>query len=495
MSTLLRTPIIRRVLEMRDVSLVRQVRRVRQVATCRYAMRMITMSYIMVWSTASFAQEGPLPSYISAGIKNNLLVKEKNISLDKALLALKSAKGLFLPNVSLQGAYQNGDGGRSISIPVGDLVNPVYTTLNQLTGTQAFPQIENVKQNFFPDNLYDMKLRTSLALLNSDLFYNRKLQSQQVVLQQLELEVYQRELVKEIKIAYYNYLSATRAVSIYENAVSTAREGKRINERLLENGKGLPAFSLRSEAEVQAMVSKYEEAVLNRNNAQLYFNFLLNTDPTSPIDTTYNPAPEISQVNLLLQRTPVVEKREELASLQQVNEMGETMLRMKRAYLYPKVSGFLDLGLQAERAKLSSDDADYYLAGIQLEIPLFAGFTNRHKIQQAKWDMELSSLQLTDAQKKLAMGANISLNRLNGAWSQYLAAQRQVEAAAAYHRLINKGYIEGVHTFLEKLDASNQYTNAQLQLNLSELNILSALAQLERDEATYPIQNFKNSNP
>ena len=109
--------------------------------------------------------------------------------------------------------------------------------------------------------------------------------------------------------------------------------------------------------------------------------------------------------------------------------------------------------------------------------------------------MELSSLQLTDAQKKLAMGANISLNRLNGAWSQYLAAQRQVEAAAAYHRLINKGYLEGVHTFLEKLDASNQYTNAQLQLNLSELNILSALAQLERDEATYPIQNFKNSNP
>jgi outer membrane protein len=43
-----------------------------------------------------------------------------------------------------------GDGGRFFNIPVGDLLNPVYSTLNAITQLELFPQIENVNQNFFP---------------------------------------------------------------------------------------------------------------------------------------------------------------------------------------------------------------------------------------------------------------------------------------------------------------------------------------------------------
>jgi outer membrane protein TolC len=190
---------------------------------------------------------------------------------------------MFMPAMNLQGSYTTGNGGRSISFPVGDMLNPVYATLNQLTDSKQFPQIENVKQNFFPHNFYDARVRTSMPLLNTDLLYNRKLRQQQVTLQEFEVRIYKRELVKDIKTAYFNYRSATEAVKIYNSAMERAEEGRRVNESLLSNGRGLPAYVLRSESEVENIAAQITDSEKQVHNAQLYFNFLLNRESEEPI--------------------------------------------------------------------------------------------------------------------------------------------------------------------------------------------------------------------
>ncbi|HAI84058.1 MAG TPA: TolC family protein, partial [Chitinophagaceae bacterium] len=65
---------------------------------------------------------------------------------------------------------------------------------------------------------------------------------------------------------------------------------------------------------------------------------------------------------------------------------------------------------------------------------------------------------------------------------------QQSKAAAAYQRLIEKGYKEGVSTFIETVDARTQLTNAQLLVSVQQFKLLSALAVLEREQATYPLQ-------
>ena len=85
-----------------------------------------------------------LDEYIEVGLKNNIVLQQKNISLEKAMLSLQIANGMFSPSLNVLGNFINSVGGRSISFPVGDLLNPVYSTLNQLTGSDNFPQIENV---------------------------------------------------------------------------------------------------------------------------------------------------------------------------------------------------------------------------------------------------------------------------------------------------------------------------------------------------------------
>jgi hypothetical protein len=121
-----------------------------------------------------------LETYLQEGLANNLVLKEKNASLEQSLLALKDAKSYFLPTVDFGASYTLAEGGRTIAFPVGDLLNPVYTTLNRLTASTNVPQIDNVSEQLLPDNFYVTRFRTTVPLLNSDLIYQKKIRKEQV---------------------------------------------------------------------------------------------------------------------------------------------------------------------------------------------------------------------------------------------------------------------------------------------------------------------------
>jgi outer membrane protein TolC len=64
---------------------------------------------------------------------------------------------------------------------------------------------------------------------------------------------------------------------------------------------------------------------------------------------------------------------------------------------------------------------------------------------------------------------------------------RQEQASAQYYKLIDRGYREGVNGFIEYLDARNELTSSQLQAVILKYRFLSALAEYERQAATYDI--------
>ena len=177
--------------------------------------------------------QSSLDTYIKAALSNNETIKQQQFLLTKSLYALKESKSLFLPSVGFNATYTLADGGRTVDIPVGDLVNQVYKTLNQMTGTNNFPQLQNQSVLLNPNNFYDAKIRTTYPILNAEIEYNRKIKTQQYNMQQIEINLYKRELVKEVKNAYFKYLQACEAVSIYETALSLVKENLRVNTALL----------------------------------------------------------------------------------------------------------------------------------------------------------------------------------------------------------------------------------------------------------------------
>jgi len=447
---------------------------------------LLPLLFLLFQFAVVMGQKSILDEYIEMGFQQNIVLQQKSISVEKALLTLQSAQSLYQPTIAIQGGYQSGEGGRSISFPVGDMLNPVYATLNQLTKSSAFPQIANVETNFFPRNFYDVKLTSVMPIYNRDISINKEIQSQTLGIQKTDILVYKRELVKNIKLAYLNYLMAFKAVEIYQNGLLLAQEGKKINEKLLSNGKGLPAYILRSENEIVQLTSQISEAEKQVESAKMYFNFLLNRELLTEIKTNYNEQEALAM--LKKNQLADVDQREELSMLKQDISLQQSLVKMNESFYLPKLNGYLNVGSQSSNWDFNKKST-YYLLGMQLDIPIFAGKRNLNKIKQSAMDVDLAKKTLDLTSKQVNLALQIAQKNLAQTWVAFRASQKQIDVANTYQRLIEKGYREGVNTYIETLDARNQWTNAQLALNLNQFKILIAAAQVEREAASYPIKN------
>lgn len=451
------------------------------------ALKIITLTLVaaLVLLQSGALKAQTLEDYVNEGLKGNLVLQQKSLSLKQAEQALKTARSYFLPSVNVLADYTSGSGGRSIAIPVGDLLNPVYASLNQMTQSDAFPQIENVSEDFFPKNFYDAKIRTSLPLINTDLHINRTIQSQQVMLSQYEIETYKRQLVLDIKTAYFNILSAEAAVKIYESAVTLIQKNVEFNESLLRNGKALPANVLRSKSEAERIQAELNSAKNKLLNATNYFNFLLNKPLDSAVNTTDSvfEGPSI----VVADTTSHFRQREELQMIQTLQEINRASLRMSKLNRLPKLNAFFDLGTQASDWQFN-DDSRYYLVGVQFSLPLFNGFRNQITLRQRNYEIEKTAHSIQHTERQLQLAAIVAKNDYQTTVQNYRAAQEQHRSAQSYFNLIERGYKEGVNSLLEYLDARNQLTSSQLQQSLRQFEMLTAEARLERETASYTFE-------
>ena len=435
-------------------------------------------------------QAQPLPNpvldqYIQQALDSNLVLQQKKTSLGKSLIALQEAKSYFLPSVNLGGQYTLAKGGRFIDIPVGDLMNPVYSTLNQLTGTTGFPQIENVSEQFFPNNFFDVRVRTSYPVINPDIRYNRDIKEHQIELKEGEVAIYKRELVKDIKIAYYTYLLAIEGIRIYENTLTVVERGLKVNESLFKNGKGLPAYINRSEADVQQVNAQLQNAINEAGKAKAYFNFLLNKPLHADIAIS---TPTIND-NILagLDDHSNPSQREELEQLQTAENINRTMIQMNESFRRPKVNTFLDLGAQGFDFVLS-DRGPYYMFGLQLDMPIFQGKRNLYKIDQSRKDLAYTQLQKDITSKQIELAIFSAKSNVITALTNYKASEKQVQAATSYFKLIDRGRSEGTNSFIEWLDARNQLTTAEVQHQIGKFKTLIAWTDYERQTASVIIK-------
>lgn len=418
----------------------------------------------------------PLSQYIQQALDSNLVLKHKQVSLAKSMAALEEAKSYFVPHLQLLGNYTLARGGRQIIVPVGDLLNPVYTSLNQLTGSMAFPQIGNAREQFLPNNFYDVRVRTSYGVVSPERRYHHAIKQQEVLLSELEIDVYKKELTKEIKTAYYSYMMAQEVVGIYASAREVVARAFTTSQSLLANGKGLPAAVHRSKAEVQQVEAQWLSAQNDAATARAFFNYLLNRNLQDSIIIT--PA-EALQLQLATTTTEGA-SREEIAQLQAREAINSQQLKLYQSYQKPRLNSFVDVGAQAFNFAVDRN-APYYLAGLQLEIPIFSGKKNSSKIEQAQLSLAQSTLQKEQVRKQIELAQYNARQQLHTMAANYTAAQEQAVAARSYFQLIDRGRAEGINSLIEWLDARNVLTQAAIQVQISKYKYLIAQAAYERE--------------
>jgi outer membrane protein TolC len=428
----------------------------------------------------SLPAQSHLDGYIDEGLTNNQLIRQQAFKIDKAFYALKEARTLYLPRVGVMADYFLANGGRTVDFPAGDLLNPVYATLNGLTESSSFPPLQNESILLNPNNFYDAKIRTSMPLMNAEIMYNKKIKQHQVNIGQIELEVYKRELVKDIKVAYFNYLKAFQAVDIYKSALELARENKRINGSLFNNDKVNRTAVLRADNEYIRYNTRLDKARQLLKTAQAYFNFLLNKDQSSPIliDSL------LTQDVTLRMAEAGPSNREELKMLGYARLINEEVTSLNRSFVIPKISTFLDLGSQAFSWEFNRQSR-YYLFGISLKWDLLNAGQNKYKIRQSELDYKVTNEQTALLTAQIQLQLTTALHKLNAAHDEFIGAKSQLESDQKLHKDFLRLYKEGQALYIELLDAQNQKISSELEKNISLYEYLSCMAEVERANASY----------
>jgi outer membrane protein TolC len=436
-----------------------------------------------VFARQSKGQSKVLDDYIQSAFSHNQGLKQQSFQLDKSLYALKEARSLFYPQVGLTGNYTKAGGGRTIDIPIGDMLNPVYTTLNQLTNSQKFPQLENQSVLLNPDNFYDVHLRTSLPLVNTEIWYAQKIRRENITLQQAAVNVYKRKLVKDIKTAYYQYYQAGKAVEVYHTALLQVQENIRVNTSFLANGVTNSTALTRAKAEQQKITAAITEAENKKQNAAAYFNFLLNRDLKAGIaidSSIFLPGEIVSAPS------PTGNTREELLQLSQQQKIASILYRQSKSYLVPKLSTFLDLGSQGFNWNVDSKSR-YYMWGLSLQWDLFAAGQRKYKAQQAAIDVSNLQAAYNETSISFQLEQQIAENNYHTAVANFSSAREQLQLAEKYYADQSKVYKAGQLLYIELLDAQNQLTNARLQLSVAFAAVQTAIADIERTQASYKL--------
>ena len=432
------------------------------------------------------AQTNTLEDYVAYGLEHNLTLKQNTLSLEQAEYGLKIAKGMFFPEASIQTRYSLAQGGRVIDLPLGDLMNPVYSTLNQMLEQQGqpgtFPMLENQQIDFLRGQEYDASISVVQPVYSRALIINKKIAAEQLKLTQNGLSQFKRELTFYIKEAYFNYLKTVQMAELVKRTTELVKENHRITQKLFENDMVANDAVLRAKSDVSQVLYLETNIFKNKEIAKSYFNFLLNRSLSDTIYVADYRKPS-SQVSELEFTGNALKLREELSIIESQMTVYDHIADLNTSSNVPQIALAFNGGIQGEDFN-SFGNSDYLVGSLVMNWTLFKGNTNKNKKQQAFLEKLKFKHQHEEAKKSIMLEVKSDFLRVKEQMHNLELAQNRESEAIEVYRIVYKRYKQGEASLIELLDARNNMVEAEAGRINTEYNLLISLAKLEKSSSS-----------
>ncbi len=206
------------------------------------------ISFFLLSLCLGLNAQSVLDGYIQDALESNIALKQKEYSYQKSLEAMKETRRMFFPVVSIEAKYSKSQGGRTIEIPFGDMMNPVFDNLNAInqiitplqpeySSPGAYPTIDNYTINMLREQGQETKIQLPMPLFNAAIIQNHKIRIGLAEAERINVEIYKRELVKEVKSVYIKYLEAQQVMDMYQITYMIVKKNPQSRESLLKYDK------------------------------------------------------------------------------------------------------------------------------------------------------------------------------------------------------------------------------------------------------------------
>jgi outer membrane protein len=417
--------------------------------------------------TAAGAQEAPdvqrvTDALVAEALEANLGLDQRVATVDQQLAKLDQVRAEYLPQIDMYLRYSEANGGRTIEVPE--------------LGLEFRFLREREQESYLrlTQPIYDARLAATMR--GAAHLYDASRHG---------LEAYRLRLARDVRQAYYRWLTARASIGVLEATAALAAENERVNESLYRNGKVTRDLKLSAEAEHLEIAQQILRARAAEDLTRRYLNLLRNAPLASEPEAVVVDDADLPR---LAMRMPAkrgesleelaVGRRAELRELDSgIAAAGESE-RAARAAFKPQLAFAVDAGTQGEEWSYT-DEESYVLASFIVRFNLFNGGGDRAGIRQARAKGAELAAGRALAEQQIRIEVQEAITDLEVAEASLETARRRVEAAEAAHAIVAKKRDLGQVSSAEYLDAQRALTQARLNGNVTRFQALEALAEVE----------------
>lgn len=452
-----------------------------------------------------------LEECISYALENNITVKLSELDLDLADISKKDAYGNYLPSLNfntnnqwVRGLTQNVTSGileqqitRNFSFN-GTSGVPIFQGLANLREFQR-AKIEKLAAQY---NVNQIKDNISLNVANSYLQILVSKQTLELLKDQNEVTEEQIDLTQELVDS-----GVVPEGDLLEIKAQSADEQQQIT--VAENDVQVALIALAQ----LLLIKDYEEFDIADEDYDIPITDIIERDPKE-----------------ILQRAK--EERYEVLVAEQDVELAKKDLQLSKSQYYPSISGFFNYNTrESDRERITQTNSldpdnpfvesglivansgesvlspnflletvsadpffdqlrnnDGYTIGIQMNIPVFNGFSVRNQVQRSKVNIMRAEYQLEQTKLELESSVYQAYLDARGAARTYEAALKSVEAQQLAYNYAESRFDVGMSNSVDLTQSKFRLVNAENNLIQAKYNYIFRIKVLELFFGIRPVE-------
>lgn len=335
------------------------------------------------------------------------------------------------------------------------------------------------------DNSFNGGLTASMPIVNAQLWTSLKVSALDVELAVEKARSSRLDMVEQVTKAYYSVLLAKESYNVYKRVYDNAVENNKNVKKKYDVGSVSEYDLITSNVSVQNAIPNLFEAENSITLTLWQLKALLGLDLARNIDVvgslmdyeqTMNYGYELSQLNL--------EDNSTMKQLDLQTEQLQKALRLTKMANVPTLSvnaAYLYTALGND-GKFFVRDAwnPYSYAGVQLNIPIFAGNAKRAATRQARLNLSNIKLQRENTERQLQVSIVQYVNSMDTSIKQFHSSNATVAQAQRGYDIAVKRYEVGSGTLVEIDNSQLALIQAELSRNQSVYNFLTSKVSLDK---------------
>jgi outer membrane protein len=432
-----------------------------------------------VLSGQAQTKQWTLQECVRYAMDNNITIKMSELDIENAAIDQRGALGNFLPSVNANGSH---------SWNIGRNVNPITNVASTETS-----QFTRIGLNAGVD-LYR-------GLQNQNAYRRAKLS---IVASQYQLTKMQEDIALNVANAFLEILFNKERLKVQEEQLAIDEKRLERSEEMVNAG-SIPRGDL---FDLKATIATDKQNIINAENALLISKLslaqLLQLKDFTDFDVIDDTNAKDENRILLQNPVDIYNKAKEIRTdlkIAQTNlEIAEKNVVIAKGAYQPTLRGFYSFGTSARyndvpTGQLDGNGNPVFVSpdpvldqfsdnkghnfGLELNIPIFNGFSTKNNVERNKVTLEKSRIELEQKSLDLQRNVYTAFTDAKGALNAYESAVVALEARQQAYNYAKEKYDVGLMNSFDFTQSQTLLTNAQSDIIRAKYDYIFKIKILE----------------